>query len=405
MPFNVNTESISQSLFELTHPENRDEAHSRHVYVNLMYALKRPLVRRLANQSRPDDLCLIKKPVYHPKWVKEAMDRGEQIYDFFPCDTVRDAIMHVADWISAAIINQEPWLQNCDDHGRPLKLIKIGSLEQAVAEADKAMRRALAQSTAALAPEDFKTIKTFPDGAAIVRLLTPTALDAESHAMRHCLGLGSYDEKLASGAFHYYSLRTPNGKAAATLEVENATNTLLQCKGRGNTPPGSRYTPYIQSFAQEHQFDVRETMSHTGLIKFDGRYYDIRNLPDGFTYDGDLDLSETDLETFPANATVSGTLNLSHSRLQSLGKNLKANKLHVSNTPIKTLPRGLNLQVLVAEKTELSTLPADAQISHCYLSGSKIKQLPEGFTCEFMSLNRTKIRQLPSKLGSVRPCS
>lgn len=403
MPFNINTESISQSLFELTHPDNRDEAHSRHVYVNLMHALKRPLIRRLANQSHPEDLYLIKNPVYHPKWVKEAMDRGEQIYDFNPRDAVRDAITHVADWISAAIINQEPWLQNCDDHGRPLKLIKIGSLEQAVAEADKAMRRALAQSAAALASEDFKTIKTFPDGAQIIHLLTPNALDAESRAMRHCVGLGAYDDKLASGAFHYYSLRVPSGKTAATLEVAVKTNTLLQCKGRNNKPPVSKYMPYIQRFVQERNFSLKEIPYYTGLIKADGRYYDIRNLPDGFTYQGDLNLSHADIETFPENATIHGILDLRYSRIRSLGKNLTAANLHVAFTAIQSLPSGLKLDVLDAEHSPITALPNDISIkTACWLSRSKIRQIPDNFTCGKLSLLRTKIKQLPPGLRVER---
>jgi hypothetical protein len=101
-------------------------------------------------------------------------------------------VRHVADWISAAVINDEPWLKDIDGEGRTKKLLKIGSLAQAEAEADKAMRRFAFKAAAAphVDGEGEESIMTFADGGRVVRLLTPAALDRESAMMGHCVGQG-----------------------------------------------------------------------------------------------------------------------------------------------------------------------------------------------------------------------
>jgi hypothetical protein len=48
---------------------------------------------------------------------------------------------HVTDWLTAAVLADEEWLKAIDDHGRPRKLMKFGSVEAIVAEADKAMAK------------------------------------------------------------------------------------------------------------------------------------------------------------------------------------------------------------------------------------------------------------------------
>ncbi|WP_247774315.1 hypothetical protein [Bradyrhizobium sp. 192] len=136
-----------------------------------------------------------------------------------PNAALEASVRHVADWIEAARVNNEEWLQRCDEQGRPLKLLKIGSLAQAIAEADKAMRRFAFNAAAAphIDGEGEESVMTFADGSRIVRLLTPAALDRESAMMGHCVGQGAYDAAVKDRSRIIYSLRDAKNKAHVTL--------------------------------------------------------------------------------------------------------------------------------------------------------------------------------------------
>jgi len=51
-------------------------------------------------------------------------------------------LSHIADWLKAATVNRQPWLGHVDERDRPRKLMKFGSVEAIVNEADKAMLKA-----------------------------------------------------------------------------------------------------------------------------------------------------------------------------------------------------------------------------------------------------------------------
>src|SRR5258708_32148628 len=95
-----------------------------------------------ALRKGPDGL----QPLEHldpdaPRWLREKFAAGVKFHRFVPDAALEARVRHVADWIEAARVNNEDWLQRCDSMGRPLKLLKIGSLAKVEAEADKAMRR------------------------------------------------------------------------------------------------------------------------------------------------------------------------------------------------------------------------------------------------------------------------
>lgn len=255
MTFNIRTASITQYIDELAYGDDYND-HYRYYEYLIHAAIRRPLTRELSNQERPDNLRKIQKynPNIHADWIGNAIARGEAVYDFHPNEQLKDKINHICNWLYAAWQNDEPWLHDTDKSDRPIKLAKLGSIQQAVNEADKAMLRASNRKVDALNPEDLHIEKTFPDGARIVRLLTEHALDAESAAMKHCVGLGAYDHKLRSNTHTYYSLRSASGKSRATLEVQNTDNKIIQCKGKQNQPPIDKYMHYIQEFIQDRQF-------------------------------------------------------------------------------------------------------------------------------------------------------
>lgn len=141
-----------------------------------------------------------------------------------------DHVRHVVDWLTVAVENNAPWLTNTDAKNRPKKLMKCGSIEALAAEADKAMMKALQASgvRAPLPDTDERVIITLGE-LSLVRLLTPSALDVESTAMRHCIGLGSYDDLLSLPGLEYYSVRDTDNRPLATLEIGDGV--ILQMSG------------------------------------------------------------------------------------------------------------------------------------------------------------------------------
>lgn len=93
---------------------------------------------------------------------------------------------------------------------------------------------------------DFKPIMHFKDGYVIVQLLTPKSLDNESAAMGHCIGKGSYDDKVQSGSTKLFSLRDKENKPHATLEVSDGK--VKQIKGTKNGAVATKVHDHIYRF-------------------------------------------------------------------------------------------------------------------------------------------------------------
>ena len=71
------------------------------------------------------------------------------------------------------------------------------------------------------------------------------------------------------------------------------------------------YKDISQQFNVEAQkLEIKHDMKNIGLIKQDGKYYSIYDLPNGFVVRGDLNLSEMDLADVNLNIKVTGILNL-----------------------------------------------------------------------------------------------
>ena len=79
---------------------------------------------------------------------------------------------------------------------------------------------------------------------------------------------------------------------------------------------------------------------------------------------GDLDLSDTPIQSLPDGLTVRGFLNLHKSQIQSLPDNLEVGEdLILSNTPIQSLPNGLEVGgFLNLVDTPIQSLPNDLKV-------------------------------------------
>ncbi|HEX3983648.1 MAG TPA: hypothetical protein VHX12_08135, partial [Acidisoma sp.] len=156
----------------------------------MVTALHRALLKYEDNLRRVTSL-----PADAPEWMREKWPQGGPYYEFIPDERLSRQVRHIADWIRSAMVNQESWLLNIDAQGKPVSLVKLGTMEAALNKANKAMTRGVS-APAAPAEGDTATVMTLSNGFQIVELLTPAALDHETALMGHCIGRGAYDAKL-----------------------------------------------------------------------------------------------------------------------------------------------------------------------------------------------------------------
>lgn len=314
-------------------------------------------------------------------------------------------IHHIADWLRAAIANDEPWLKNVDEHGRPKKLLKFGSVDAILREADKAMIKAAQKlRSVKLVDGDEEFVEMLEVGYYVVQLLTPAALDQESAEMQHCIGGGGYDRNLDDGEHNYFSLRDQNGKPHVTIEVENGR--LTQFQGKQNTFPVEKYRKLFVPFIKARHWHVDIPAGRLGyVVDIHGNWSSIYDLPVGLKVSGDLDLDGTDITSLPDDLEVEGTLRISDTKVAVLPKGLSVGRhLIMSRANITSLPEGLVIAGdLFLNETPITDLPADISVGgHLGLAGSLIKKLPDGMRVNgSLFLVGTPITVLPDGL-SVR---
>lgn len=333
-----------------------------------------------------------------------------------------EQLRHIADWLRAALTNDEPWLKNVDDRGRPKKLMKFGSVYAIVREADKAMLKAAQKlRVVKLADGDEELVETLQDGYYVVRLLTPTALDRESAEMQHCIGNGGYDEYLECDKHEFLSLRDKAGRPHVTMEIENGCVTQLQ--GKQNAVPVKKYRDLLIPFIKVQKLQVDIPAYRLGyVIDIHGDWHRIDELPEGLEVEGSVNLARTYVSSIPRGLKVGSYLSLAHSAIKKLPEGLEiGGELNLNYTDIEALPRDLkvggdlsligseirslpeNLIVgkgLYLSDTKIGTLPRSLIVhGDVVLDGSDIVSLPEGLRfAGNLDLQRTAISALPKGL-------
>lgn len=350
---------------------------------HLKLALNRALRKHRPNLHRVREL-----PDDAPEWMRRKWLAGERNFVKFVPDTTLDGeISHIAHWIKAAVINDEPWLKDVDSENRPRKLLEIGSLEVAIAKADKAMKSG--HGLIEELPGDTQTVMELSDEFRIVELLTTNALDREGQMLQHCIGKGAFDDKLGTTT-KYYSLRDKNNKSCATFEVEHDDDHILkQCKGKQNQPPVAKYMPYARMFIEHEQFNLQENASHIGLVQdTNGCRYDIYNLPAELIVEGSLNLNKCKgITKLPVNLVVGDTLTLDHcTGLTALPKKLRVGG-HFDMTyctGITALPNDMQVEgdISIEGCTGITVLPKKLHVEGNFYVGfcTGLKALPEGLT-------------------------
>jgi hypothetical protein len=281
----------------------------------LLLALEKPL-----RKDKRHLVPLKRLPEQMPEWLT-AQQNAAAFHDFAPSEDLNRKVSHIRDWIEASLHRREPWLEHVDAQGRPLKLLKLGSLEQALHEADKDGEKQRQKHKLAVPSDssfeyeilhrDIHIVHTFDNGYKIVQILTKVGAARESYLMQHCIADGAYDDdfpdKNPAPLYAFYSLRDSGNNPHATLEVDTQTQYVRQCVGKQNIAPISKYAPYLLDFMKAFQL-IYENTSWMGWIFHDGHTYPIEALPEGYTYTGTLDIRPYVDFKCPKNLTVSGVL-------------------------------------------------------------------------------------------------
>jgi hypothetical protein len=337
-------------------------------------------------------------------------------------------IRHVIDWLTSAVTDNDDWLLRVDTKDRPVKLMKMHSVQQLVTEADKSFAKKLQKiSSVVMLPEDERLHMQLADGFSIVQMLTPQALDRESSAMQHCIGLGSYDRHVEDDKYALYSLRDQLNRPHATLEVEIASKTLLQLCGKQNKMPIMKYLRVLAPFIEAEGMNSGEVtrmgfvigkgaiVHHASAIpdgaEFDkslvlrGYGDDPNNMrfPSGIRVEGDLDVGEGFESFLSSPALVTGDVHAIGLNITEISPEFKfGGGLHFDGSSVGDLPTGLHIhgdlvlkqcrnvvlpKGLVIDgdldltQAEVDELPADIVIrGNLHATDSTLRRLPPGIS-------------------------
>lgn len=306
---------------------------------------------------------------------------------------------HIVDWLAAAVVRSEPWIDRVDDFGRPRKVMKFGSFEAIFNEANKAMRQAISRDGRDLNDCDEQVYLELGGGYRLVRMMDRAALKRESRCMGHCVGNGAYDSRLENEGHVFLSLRDRHNKAHVTLHLTADGSTILQMQGKQNRMPDDKYlkvlAPFINS-VKPTGIDFR-----AGVIMDDkGDFHCVSELPEGVVVNGTLGFYDTYRQrwSFPENMRVRGDLKLHCDGGANLPKGLVVEgTLHL--TGLLELPSDLRVGSLRVTDSRIAAFPTHVSGS-VYLPGSHIQTLPDHLHIkgDLDISNSRKIKELPRGL-------
>ena len=114
----------------------------------------------------------------------------------------------------------------------------------------------------------------------------------------------------------FYSIRSYDGAPHVMLKV--ADDAVQWCRGMRAMRP-THYMRQVVTFIVRKQFDVAHDMACTGIVRQNGKYYNVYDLPNGFIFHGDMDLSYAGLRHLPdmRSVTIRGDYDISGNSLMS----------------------------------------------------------------------------------------
>jgi hypothetical protein len=339
----------------------------------------------------PDSIDLTQAP----SWLKAAVERGDELYEFDPSQELKQEIEHILDYLNSDAFDQMNKLNRISF--AQAKQMSDNWHHQLANPSKKELER---RKKKELDDSDFvKPIYVFKNGYRIVELTNDACKTKEGELMGHCVGGGNYKNKTI------LSLRDKSNEPHATMEISKKDPfEIVQLQGKANQDVSEKYWPYVREFINQTEYRLAPFyLKKIGLILIDGEIYEINNMPDGLAVDGDLDLRNTSITQLPDGLAVGGSLNLSDSNITHLPDDLTVGGyLDLSNTKITQLPDGLTVgRILDLSNTPITQLPDDLAVGgDLDLSNTKITHLPNGLKVgRILDLSNTPITQLPDDLA------
>lgn len=323
-----------------------------------------------------------------------------------------DMVSHIVDWLKVAVSENARWLAKTDEHGRPKKLLKFGTLAAIHAEADRWMRRTLLGQQKALTEGDEELHFDLGEGWSMVRLLTPAALDRESSLMQHCIGQGSYDEGLRMEGILFLSLRDPGGMPHVTLEIDR--DEIIQFQGKQNKRPIAKYVMRCLPYFQANHLS---RLPRDIITDRDGTLYSIYELPDVLRVNGQIRIHNTTEQlrlpqvieakgsvvlsgkpfaNVPTRITAGCDLCIHHSALSSLPETVDVKRdISLEDSIISELPEGLTVEgQLILRESAITQLPRGLRVRGTLdLSYTAVDKLPEDLKCGSIDISHTSIER------------
>ena len=175
-----------------------------------------------------------------PEWMKKALERGDKLDEVVLNTELRNKIAHMLDWLRDQIQTEQitdpaglqvpKALEIAEKWGRGSKTKKKGEDKEGI---------------------DIHIITEMPGGWYAAMLISEFAFKREGEKMSHCVG--SYYHQYKNGTLFIVSIRDPEDKPWATLEIR-PNGTINQIKGHHDRPVGSNAPEnYDKSKTEEAQ--------------------------------------------------------------------------------------------------------------------------------------------------------
>lgn len=163
--------------------------------------------------------------------------------------------------------------------------------------------------------------KELENGNYLVRLLTPAALNRESHRLRHFVGQGSDDDGYRLRGADYLSLRNTNDEPLVTLEIFERR--LLRLIGPDHLPSKRDNIDTLAKFLKAEEFKIETRTVELGyVIDAAGVWHKVEELPNYLVTQRGLDFRYMDSVVLPEVMVVRGNLSLLNVRSVRLPRHL-----------------------------------------------------------------------------------
>lgn len=388
----VNLEEIEKFLKELSQDIEKTE---------IIEWIKKPLKKYI----KEDLLNVSKVTVFKksdPDWLKKSVEEGTALKVVITDREFKKEVGHVLDFFKSM---EEDELK---------KIYKI-PFKIAVEKSKEWTKELHRKAPLDIDEAGESIIRSYSKGVTWKRLLTTESLEREGSIPRmdHCIGGDNFQEKLLNNKAEFYSLRDKNDHPQCTIEVER--NHIEQMKGYNDGPVLEEFCKYCKDFIEKpinrKKYSKIKDLGLIGMVESDGKLYEINNLPENFTVNGDLNFSDSKLPiTLPKGLTVIGDLMMYNcTSLEKLpeGLTVKGELDLYGCTLLKSLPNKLSvkLSLNLMGCTSLESIPKDIFIGESLdLEGCTLLKphsaLPEMLTIpNSLNLTRcTSLKSLPERL-------